>query len=235
MTLPIIALDFESTDDLYNFLDKFPKDEHLFVKIGMEMFYQAGPSIVKEISRRGHDIFLDLKLHDIPNTVKRAMHIIGELGNIKLTTIHAAGGSKMITAAKEGLLSTPGGQDTKLLAITQLTSTSQQQLNSEQNISGTIMDSVVNYAQLAKQNGADGVVSSGLEVTAIKQATDNDFLCVTPGIRLIAEPDQDQTRVVTPEIARANGSDYIVVGRPITRATDVVAAYQKIKTNWGQN
>lgn len=234
MTLPIIALDFESTDDLYNFLDRFPKDEHLFVKVGMEMFYQAGPNIIHEISYRGHDIFLDLKLHDIPNTVKRAMHVIGGLGNIKLTTIHAAGGSNMIQAAKEGLLSTRGGQETKLLAITQLTSTSQLQLNDEQNIEGSILDSVVNYAQLAQKNGADGVVSSGLEVKAIKKATTSDFLCITPGIRLQAKPDQDQTRVVTPQIARQNGSDYIVVGRPITRAADVVTAYRQIKSSWEQ-
>lgn len=234
MTLPIIALDFESTDELFTFLGKFPKDEHLFVKVGMEMFYEAGPDVVKKITALGHDIFLDLKLHDIPNTVHRAMKVIGQLGNIKLTTIHAAGGSHMIAAAKEGLMETSTGQKTKLLAITQLTSTSQAQLNSEQHIQGSIMDAVVNYAQLTKANGADGVVSSGLEVQSIKQATGSDFLCVTPGIRLKAKPDQDQTRVVTPKMAQQNGSDYIVVGRPITRAENVVAAYQEIKANWEQ-
>ncbi|GAF41369.1 orotidine 5-phosphate decarboxylase [Agrilactobacillus composti DSM 18527 = JCM 14202] len=234
MTRPIIALDFATSNEMFSFLDKFPKDAQLFVKIGMEMYYQSGPDVIKNISARGHDIFLDLKLHDIPNTVERAMRVIGELGNIKLTTVHAAGGSHMIAAAKNGLLATPNGQNTKLLAITQLTSTSQRQLNEEQLIPGTVQDSVLNYARVAQQNGADGVVSSGLEVQAIKAATGSDFLCVTPGIRLQTQPDEDQTRVVTPAVARQNGSDYIVVGRPITQATDAVSAYQQILESWEQ-
>ncbi|MCD2256580.1 orotidine-5'-phosphate decarboxylase [Agrilactobacillus fermenti] len=232
MSLPIIALDFETKTKALQFLHEFPKDEHLFVKIGMELFYQTGPSIISEISSLGHDIFLDLKLHDIPNTVQRAMHIIAEMGNIKLTTIHAAGGSHMIAAARAGLDTTASGQKIQLLAITQLTSTAQTQLNEEQKIPGSIRDSVLNYAKLAQNNGANGVVASGLEVHDIKQATDSKFLCVTPGIRLQAGPDKDQTRVVTPETARQNGSDFIVVGRPITQAVDHVAAYQEIKKRW---
>lgn len=228
---PIIALDFASKAQIEQFLAKFPADESLFVKIGMELFYQEGPAIVQFLKEQGHDIFLDLKLHDIPNTVEKAMKGIAKLG-VKLTNVHAAGGIQMMQAALKGLTEGSNGEVPMLIAVTQLTSTSQEQMNQEQKIPGDLLASVINYAECSQQAGLAGVVCSALEASAIHQATSDDFVCLTPGIRPSGSQVGDQKRVVTPALAKAYGANFIVVGRPITQAENPYEAYQAIKKEW---
>ena len=220
----IIACDFASADDTFKFLDKFT-EEKPFVKIGMELFYAEGPSIVREIKRRGHKIFLDLKLHDIPNTVKKSMAVLSKL-DVDMTNLHAAGTIDMMKAALEGLTREDGTRPI-LIAVTQLTSTSEERMQKELLINASINDTIVKYAQNAKIAGLDGVVCSPLEAGMVKQACSKDFITVTPGVRFADGEVGDQVRVTTPEKAREIGSDYIVVGRPITQADDPVAAYRR--------
>ena len=220
----IIACDFASADDTFKFLDKFT-EEKPFVKIGMELFYAEGPSIVREIKRRGHKIFLDLKLHDIPNTVKKSMAVLSKL-DVDMTNLHAAGTIDMMKAALEGLTREDGTRPL-LIAVTQLTSTSEERMQKELLINASINDTIVKYAQNAKVAGLDGVVCSPLEAGMVKQACSKDFITVTPGVRFADGEVGDQVRVTTPEKAREIGSDYIVVGRPITQADDPVAAYRR--------
>ena len=220
----IIACDFASADDTFKFLDKFT-EEKPFVKIGMELFYAEGPSIVREIKRRGHKIFLDLKLHDIPNTVKKSMAVLSKL-DVDMTNLHAAGTIDMMKAALEGLTREDGTRPI-LIAVTQLTSTSEERMKKELLINASINDTIVKYAQNAKVAGLDGVVCSPLEAGMVKQACSKDFITVTPGVRFADGEVGDQVRVTTPEKAREIGSDYIVVGRPITQADDPVAAYRR--------
>ncbi|MBQ4551958.1 MAG: orotidine-5'-phosphate decarboxylase [Clostridia bacterium] len=220
----IIALDFPSAKDVYAFLDNF-KDEKPFVKIGMELFYAEGPEIVRQIKARGHKIFLDLKLHDIPNTVKSAMKVLSRL-DVDMTNLHAAGTIEMMKAAVEGLTREDGTRPL-LLAVTQLTSTSEERMQKELLINETMPKTVQKYAQNAQEAGLDGVVCSPLEAALVKEACGADFATVTPGIRFADGDAGDQVRVMTPERARVGGSDYIVVGRPITRAEDPVAAYRR--------
>lgn len=228
---PIIALDFASKAQIEQFLAKFPADESLFVKIGMELFYQEGPTIVQFLKEQGHDIFLDLKLHDIPNTVEKAMKGIAKLG-VKLTNVHAAGGIQMMQAALKGLTEGSNGKVPMLIAVTQLTSTSQEQMNQEQKIPGDLLASVINYVKCSQQAGLAGVVCSALEASAIHQATSDDFVCLTPGIRPSGSQVGDQKRVVTPGLAKEYGANLIVVGRPITQAENPYEAYQAIKKEW---
>ena len=220
----IIACDFASADDTFKFLDKFT-EEKPFVKIGMELFYAEGPSIVREIKRRGHKIFLDLKLHDIPNTVKKSMAVLSKL-DVDMTNLHAAGTIDMMKAALEGLTREDGTRPI-LIAVTQLTSTSEERMQKELLINASINDTIVKYAQNAKEAGLDGVVCSPLEAGMVKQACSKDFITVTPGVRFADGEVGDQVRVTTPEKAKQIGSDYIVVGRPITQADDPVAAYRR--------
>ncbi|WP_318765574.1 orotidine-5'-phosphate decarboxylase [Lactiplantibacillus carotarum] len=230
----IIALDFPTAERALSFLDQFPAALHVTVKIGMELFYAAGPAIVKAVQERGHAVFLDLKLHDIPNTVGAAMRVIGQMG-VTYTTVHAAGGHVMLAAAKAGLVAGAAAEGLpapKLLAITQLTSTNQAILNSDQQIAGTVQDSVVHYAQLAQASGCDGVICSAQEVSAIHAAVGPDFLGITPGIRPASARADDQQRVMTPAQAAQAGSNGLVVGRPITQAADPVSAYQQIMQEW---
>lgn len=220
----IIACDFASAEDTFKFLDKFT-EEKPFVKIGMELFYAEGPSIVREIKRRGHKIFLDLKLHDIPNTVKKSMAVLSKL-DVDMTNLHAAGTIDMMKAALEGLTREDGTRPI-LIAVTQLTSTSEERMQKELLINASINDTIVKYAQNAKIAGLDGVVCSPLEAGMVKQACSKDFITVTPGVRFADGEVGDQVRVTTPEKAKKIGSDYIVVGRPITQADDPVAAYRR--------
>ena len=220
----IIACDFASTDETFKFLDNFT-DEKPFVKIGMELYYAEGPAIVKEIKRRGHKIFLDLKLHDIPNTVKKSMAVLSKL-DVDMTNLHAAGTIDMMKAALEGLTREDGTRPI-LIAVTQLTSTSEQRMQDELLINASINDTIVKYAQNAKEAGLDGVVCSPLEAGMVKDACSRDFITVTPGVRFADGDVGDQVRVTTPEKAKEIGSDYIVVGRPITQADDPVAAYRR--------
>lgn len=219
----IIALDFPGESETMAFLDLF-QDKKPYVKIGMELFYAMGPEAVRKIKRRGHKIFLDLKLHDIPNTVKSAMSVLSKL-NIDMTNLHASGGSKMMEAALEGL-TRPDGTRPLLIAVTQLTSTSQETLENDLLIEKPMADVVSHYAKTAAKSGLSGVVCSPLEVAAVKAAC-GDFLTVTPGIRFDGGDAGDQVRITTPARAREIGSDYIVVGRPITRASDPVSAYDR--------
>lgn len=230
---PIIALDFASKKEIDDFLAQFPATEKLFVKIGMELFYQTGPAIVEALISQGHDVFLDLKLHDIPNTVRKAMRGLAKLG-IAITNVHAAGGIEMMQAAKQGLIEgTPKGQKVpKLIAVTQLTSTSEAQMQADQLIKVSLAESVVHYAKCTDHAGLDGVVCSALEVERIKAATRADFVCLTPGIRPKGAAVGDQKRVVDPAEAATIGSTYIVVGRPITQAADPYQAYLQIKQEW---
>jgi len=235
MDKPIIALDFASKTEVETFLNRFDPQERLFVKVGMELYYQEGPAIISLIKSKGHDVFLDLKLHDIPNTVENAMRGLAKLG-IDMINVHAAGGTKMIQAALKGLREgTPLGHAVpKLIAVTQLTSTSDESMRMEQLISVSLLESVVHYATLAMEAGADGVVCSPLEAQAVAMATKAGFLRVTPGIRPASTDHQDQVRVTTPAMARANGSTHIVVGRPITQAADPLQAYRQIQQEWNQ-
>lgn len=223
---PVIALDFPTFEDVKEFLAKFPEDERLYVKIGMELYYAVGPEIVRYVKGLGHSVFLDLKLHDIPNTVKSAMRVLSQLG-VDMTNVHAAGGVEMMIAAREGL-----GDGPVLIAVTQLTSTSEEQMRDFQNIQTSLEESVVHYAKKTAEAGLDGVVCSAHEVAKIKKATGEDFVCLTPGIRPSGASTGDQKRVMTPADAAQIGSDYIVVGRPITQAKDPVAAYHSIKNEW---
>ena len=220
----IIACDFASADETFRFLDNFT-DEKPFVKIGMELYYAEGPAIVKEIKRRGHKIFLDLKLHDIPNTVKKSMAVLSKL-DVDMTNLHAAGTIDMMKAALEGLTRDDGTRPI-LIAVTQLTSTSEQRMQDELLINASINDTIVKYAQNAKEAGLDGVVCSPLEAGMVKDACSKEFITVTPGVRFADGDVGDQVRVTTPEKAKEIGSDYIVVGRPITQADDPVAAYRR--------
>lgn len=220
----IIACDFSSKDATFDFLDKFTAEKP-FVKIGMELFYAEGPSIVREIKARGHKIFLDLKLHDIPNTVKKAMRVLRDL-DVDMTNLHAAGTIEMMRAAAEGLTREDGTRPI-LIAVTQLTSTSEERMQNELLINASINDTIVKYAKNTKEAGLDGVVCSPLEAGMVKDACGKAFLTVTPGVRFADGDVGDQVRVTTPEKAKEIGSDYIVVGRPITQADDPVTAYRR--------
>nr|ATZ72082.1 PyrF [Staphylococcus xylosus] len=225
--LPIIALDFDSVEAVDAFLDRF--EEPLFVKVGMELFYQTGPQLISSIKDRGHDIFLDLKLHDIPNTVRKAMEGLSKL-NVDLVNVHAAGGTEMMKSALVGLKK--HNPNIKLIAVTQLTSTTERILRDEQNIQSSIEDAVLNYAQLAQLSGLDGVVCSPLEAQLLKSELGEAFLKVTPGIRPLDSAKDDQQRVTTPEDAKEMGATHIVVGRPITKSSNPVESYHKIKESW---
>lgn len=220
----IIACDFPSKDAVMAFLDNF-KEEKPYVKIGMELFYGAGPEIVREIKKRGHKIFLDLKLHDIPNTVKSAMKVLSNL-DVDMCNLHAGGGSKMMEAAIEGLTRADGTRP-MLIAVTQLTSTSQELMENDLLIKEPIDKVVMHYAKTAANSGLDGVVCSPLEAQKVHSVCGENFVTVTPGIRFADGEVGDQVRVTTPEKAKEIGSDYIVVGRPITAADDPVKAYRR--------
>lgn len=220
----IIACDFSSKEATLEFLDKFTGRKP-FVKIGMELFYAEGPEIVREIKKRGHKIFLDLKLHDIPNTVRKAMKVLSGL-DVDMTNVHAAGTIEMMKAALEGL-TRPDGTRPLLIAVTQLTSTSEERMRGELLINAGIGETIVKYASNAAEAGLDGVVCSPLEAGMVKEACGAGFLAVTPGIRFADAAADDQVRITTPLRAREIGSDFIVVGRPITAAADPVVAYNR--------
>ena len=222
----IIACDFNSKADLMTFLDKFEnEDRKPFLKVGMELFYAEGPAIVKEIKARGHKIFLDLKLHDIPNTVKKAMAVLSAL-DVDICNLHAAGTAAMMEAALEGLTRADGTRPL-LIAVTQLTSTSEERMQKDLLIDHPLDEVVMHYAKNAKDAGLDGVVCSPLEAGKVKAVCGDAFLTVTPGVRFADGEVGDQVRVTTPAKAKELGSDYIVVGRPITQAADPVAAYRR--------
>lgn len=221
----IIALDFPGRQETLDFLDRFPAGEKPFVKIGMELFYAEGPDIVREIKARGHKIFLDLKLHDIPNTVKRAMSVLSRL-DVDMVNLHAAGASEMMKAALEGL-TRPDGTRPLLIAVTQLTSTDAAALKNELLIETPMAETVLSYAKNAAGSGLDGVVCSPLEAALVKERCGKGFLTVTPGIRFAGGDVGDQKRVMTPENAGENGCDFLVMGRPITKDPDPVAAYRR--------
>lgn len=220
----IIACDFSGRAEVLEFLDKF-KDTKPFLKIGIELFYAEGPSIVREIKARGHKIFLDLKLHDIPNTVKKSMSVLSSL-DVDMCNVHASGTEAMMTAALEGLVR-PDGTRPLLIAVTQLTSTSEERMHKELLISESLEETVLHYAENTKTAELDGIVCSPLESGKVKQRCGKDFLTITPGVRFADAKADDQVRITTPERARELGSDYIVVGRPITAAEDPVAAYER--------
>ncbi|MDO4939579.1 MAG: orotidine-5'-phosphate decarboxylase [Lachnospiraceae bacterium] len=220
----IIACDFASAKDTYEFLDKFT-DEKPFVKIGMELFYSEGPEIVREIKKRGHKIFLDLKLHDIPNTVRKSMKVLSNL-DVDICNLHAGGGTDMMKAAIEGLTRDDGTRPL-LIAVTMLTSIDQTRMEEDLLINRPLADVVMHYALNAKNAGLDGVVCSPLEAGKVHEACGNGFLTVTPGIRFADGAVGDQQRVTTPARAKEIGSDFIVVGRPITAADDPVYAYRR--------
>ena len=220
----IVACDFSSKEETMAFLDKF-EGRKPFVKIGMELFYAEGPDIVREIKARGHKIFLDLKLHDIPNTVKKSMAVLSRL-DVDMTNLHAGGTIAMMEAAIEGL-TRPDGTRPLLIAVTQLTSTSEERMKSDLLINEKMDKVVMHYAHNAKVAGLDGVVCSPVEAGKVHETSGNDFLTVTPGVRFADGDKGDQVRVMTPEQAKKIGSDYIVVGRPITAAADPVAAYER--------
>lgn len=220
----IIALDFKNKETALNFLDNF-KNEKPFVKIGMELFYAEGPSIVKIIKERGHKIFLDLKLHDIPNTVKGGMKSLSHLG-VDILNVHASGTIEMMRAALEGSVREDGTRPI-VIAVTQLTSTSEERMKEELLINSSINDIIVHYAKNVKKAGLDGVVCSPLEAGMVKNAVGMDFITVTPGVRFDDGEKGDQVRVTTPKKAKEIGTDFIVVGRPITQAKDPVEAYYR--------
>ena len=220
----IIACDFADRKEVFAFLDRF-EDKKPFVKIGMALFYAEGPQIVRDIKARGHKIFLDLKLHDIPNTVKKAMKVLSSL-DVDMCNVHAAGTSRMMKAAIEGL-TRPDGSRPLLIAVTQLTSTDAEIMEKELLIKEPLEDVVAHYAKNAAESGLDGVVCSPLEAKKVHNACGSGFLTVTPGVRFADGEIADQKRVMTPAQAKAEGSDYIVVGRPVTQAADPVAAYMR--------
>lgn len=227
MNKTIIALDFDNRNQVLDFLKNF--DEKIHVKIGMELFYSEGISLLKEIQEMGHDIFLDLKLHDIPNTVKKSMKVLSGLG-INMVNLHAGGGIEMMKYALEGLEEGKKGEKRPLLiAVTQLTSTSQEMMNNELLIQGNLLDATLQYALNAKKAGLDGVVCSVHEAKKIHEVCGNDFLTITPGIRLKNDSVDDQKRVATPEYAKEQGSDFIVVGRSITNSADPKSVYYDIE------
>ncbi|MBQ9476800.1 MAG: orotidine-5'-phosphate decarboxylase [Bacteroidales bacterium] len=221
----IIACDFNGRDETLRFLDRFPADCRPYVKIGMELYYSAGPDIVRAIKERGHRIFLDLKLHDIPNTVRKTMKVLSSL-DIDMCNVHAAGTVDMMRAALEGLVR-PDGTRPLLIAVTQLTSTDEERLHRELLVSAPMAETIAHYAENARTAGLDGVVCSPLEAAMVHERCGADFLAVTPGIRFAGAGADDQRRITTPAQAREIGSDYIVVGRPITAAGDPVAAYRQ--------
>lgn len=225
----IVALDFPNAQSAIEFTQKF--DQPIYVKIGMELFYAAGPSIVETIKKQGHKIFLDLKFHDIPNTVAGATRSCLELG-ADIMNLHAGGGSKMMLAAMEAVTQSTVKEKPLLIAVTQLTSTNAEMLKEELLIETAMEETVLSYAENAKKCGLNGVVCSALEVRRIKDKLGEDFITVTPGIRPADGEIGDQARVVTPQMAREIGSDYIVVGRPITKASNPVEAYQQIKRDF---
>lgn len=220
----IIACDFKDKEETLNFLNKF-EDEKLYLKIGMELFYSEGPEIVREIKKRGHKIFLDLKLHDIPNTVEKAMKSLANL-DVDMTNVHASGTIKMMEAGLKGLTKEDGTRPL-LIAVTQLTSTSQEVMEQDLLIKENIEDVVMHYAENSKKAGLDGVVCSPLEVQAVKRKCGKDFLTITPGIRFSTDSKDDQSRITTPAKAKELGSDYIVVGRTITKAENPQEVYRK--------
>ena len=220
----IVACDFDSKEKVFAFLDLF-REEKPFVKIGMELYYAEGPDIVREIKRRGHRIFLDLKLHDIPNTVKKAMAVLSRL-DVDMTNLHAGGTCRMMEAALESL-TRPDGTRPLLIAVTQLTSTDQESMERDLLIPRPSDEVVMHYAENAKKSGLDGVVCSPLEAGKVHTVCGDNFLTVTPGVRFADGDAGDQRRVMTPAAAKEIGSDYIVVGRPITAAPDPVAAYRR--------
>lgn len=222
----IIACDFSSREDTLAFLGKF-KEERLFLKIGMELYYAEGPQIVRELKRRGHKIFLDLKLHDIPNTVMKAMQVLSGL-EVDMCNLHAAGTVPMMEAALKGLLREDGTRPL-LIAVTQLTSTSEERMREDLLIRAPLNETVLHYAENAKKAGLDGVVCSPLEAGMVKERCGRSFLAVTPGVRFAGGDAGDQVRITTPAKARELGSDYIVVGRPITAAADPAAAYRRCR------
>lgn len=227
----IVACDFGSREETLAFLDRFTGKKP-FVKIGMELYYAEGPQIVREIKARGHKIFLDLKLHDIPNTVKKAMAVLSRL-DVDLVNLHAAGTKAMMEAALEGLTRSDGTRPV-LIAVTQLTSTSQERMEQDLLIERPMDQVVLHYARTARAAGLDGVVCSPLEAALVKERCGADFLTVTPGIRFADSAAGDQKRIMTPEKAGKSGCDYIVVGRPITQAEDPVSAYRRaVKDFWG--
>ncbi len=221
----IVACDFASAQQVFDFLDKFEGQRKPFVKIGMELFYAEGPAIVRQIKERGHKIFLDLKLHDIPNTVKKAMAVLSNL-DVDITNLHAGGTCRMMEAAIEGL-TRPDGSRPLLIAVTQLTSTDQESMEEDLLIREPIDRVVMHYAANAKKAGLDGVVCSPLEAGKVHEVCGDGFLTITPGVRFADGDIGDQKRVMTPAAAKEIGSDYIVVGRPITAAADPVAAYNR--------
>lgn len=221
----IIALDFPTGKKALSFLDLF-EGEQLYVKVGMELFYSEGPSIVRAIKAGGHKVFLDLKLHDIPNTVKSSMKVLASVG-ADMVNVHAAGGIRMMKAAVEGLEDgSTGAARPEIIAVTQLTSTDQETMNSELKINGELRDVVLAYARNAQEAGLDGVVCSAWESEEIHAGTSDSFITVTPGIRLLGDVKGDQSRVATPARAKEMGSDYLVIGRSITKADDPVKAYR---------
>ena len=220
----IIACDFPGRKEVFEFLDKFT-DEKPFVKIGMELFYAEGPQIVRDIKARGHKIFLDLKLHDIPNTVKKAMAVLSNL-DVDMVNVHASGTCAMMSAALEGL-TRPDGTRPLIIAVTQLTSTSEERLHGDLLISESMENTVMHYAKNAKDSGLDGVVCSPLEAEKVHSVCGDGFIAVTPGVRFADGDKGDQVRVTTPDGAKKLGSDYIVVGRPVTQADDPVKAYKR--------
>lgn len=220
----IIACDFSSKEQTLDFLHKFG-ELRPFVKIGMELYYAEGPDMVRELKARGHKVFLDLKLHDIPNTVRKTMQVLSAL-DVDMCNVHAAGTIDMMRAAREGLTREDGSKPV-LIAVTQLTSTSEERMRNELLIDASIEQTICKYAQNAMQAGLDGVVCSPLEAALVKKATNADFVTVTPGIRFADAAADDQVRITTPAKAREIGSDFIVVGRPITAAADPVSAYQR--------
>lgn len=222
MTEIIIAMDFSSKKEVDDFLKYFP-NESLYLKIGMELFYKEGKGIVEDLKAKGHKIFLDLKLHDIPNTVEKAMKNIRAMG-VDMCNVHAAGGLEMMKAARRGL-----GDDTLLIAVSQLTSTSEKDMQKEQLVNASLNESVLNYSKLAYEAGLDGMVCSAKEVAMIHENIDSSFLCITPGIRPKSFAKADQKRVVSPKEAKEIGSNYIVVGRPITSAKNPYQAYKEIE------
>ena len=226
----IIALDFPTREETIAFIDRFRDEkEKPFVKIGMELYYAEGPEIVRELKRRGHKVFLDLKLHDIPTTVKKAMKVLSTM-DVDIVNLHAAGGIKMMREALEGLTRPDGGRPL-LIAVTQLTSTDSDTLHNELLIPATMEETIKTYARNAKEAGLDGVVCSPLEAGMVKETCGKDFITVTPGIRFADGKTDDQVRITTPERAAELGADYIVVGRPVTQAPDPVEAYARCRTN----
>lgn len=224
----IVALDVADAAAAFKLIEKL-NDPHLFVKVGMRLFYKEGPTFVRQLVEQGIDVFLDLKLHDIPNTVLDGAHVLASLG-VRMMTVHCAGGLAMLEAARRGVEKACPGEDAPLLVgVTQLTSTSQQVMNEEIGLPGSVQDAVLRYAQLAKRAGLAGVVSSVWEVPTIKEKCGRNFLAVTPGIRPLGADRDDQKRISTPQKARRLGSDFLVVGRPIIQAQDPYEAYQSIK------